>query len=314
MAPWSFPVWSSGLTSQSCWCWRSTASTAPRWSGCTTGTGTSKPRPAGRFSELPAVTVQLPLYNEMYVVERLLDAVAGIRYPRDRFQIQVLDDSTDETQEICKRKIAELAARFPELDVEYVHRTDRTGFKAGALQNGLADRQGRVHPDLRRRLRAAPDILERAIDHFTDPKVAVVQCRWEHVNRDFSALTEVAGADARRALHHGARRPQLVGPLLQLQRHRRHVAARRDRRRGRLAARHADRGHGPVVPGAAARLEVRLPARHRRARRAARRDVGVQVAAVPLGQGLGAGGEEAARRRSCARTRPGSRSPRRSST
>src|SRR5678816_4625466 len=79
-----------------------------------------RPRPAGRFSELPVVTVQLPLFNEMYVVERLLDAVAAIRYPRDRFQIQVLDDSTDETQEICNRKIAELAVRFPELDVEEV--------------------------------------------------------------------------------------------------------------------------------------------------------------------------------------------------
>src|SRR3954468_14300399 len=83
------------------------------------------PRPLGAFSDLPAVTVQLPLYNEMYVVERLLDSVAEIRYPRDRFQVQVLDDSTDETQEICKRKIAELAQRFPELDVEYVHRVDR---------------------------------------------------------------------------------------------------------------------------------------------------------------------------------------------
>src|SRR5580765_3785101 len=76
-----------------------------------------KPRPAGTFTDLPAVTVQLPLYNEMYVVERLLDAVAGIRYPRDRFQIQVLDDSTDETQEICKRKVGDLQARFPELDI-----------------------------------------------------------------------------------------------------------------------------------------------------------------------------------------------------
>ena len=76
-----------------------------------------RPRPAGRFSELPVVTVQLPLYNEMYVVERLLDSVAGIRYPRDRFQIQVLDDSTDETQEICKRKIADLRARYAYLDI-----------------------------------------------------------------------------------------------------------------------------------------------------------------------------------------------------
>src|SRR6266851_3302549 len=74
------------------------------------------PRPKVAFADLPAVTVQLPLYNEMYVVERLLDAVALIRYPRDRFQIQVLDDSTDETREICKRKIAELGVRYSDLD------------------------------------------------------------------------------------------------------------------------------------------------------------------------------------------------------
>jgi cellulose synthase/poly-beta-1,6-N-acetylglucosamine synthase-like glycosyltransferase len=150
-----------------------------------------KPRPLGRFSELPAVTVQLPLFNEMYVVERLLDAVAGIRYPRDRFQVQVLDDSTDETQEICKRKIAELQARMPELDVEYVHRVDRSGFKAGALQNGLRSAKGEFILIFDADFLPLPDVLERAIDHFTDPKVAVVQCRWEHVNRDFSALTEV---------------------------------------------------------------------------------------------------------------------------
>jgi cellulose synthase/poly-beta-1,6-N-acetylglucosamine synthase-like glycosyltransferase len=150
-----------------------------------------KPRPLGRFSELPAVTVQLPLFNEMYVVERLLDAVAGIRYPRDRFQVQVLDDSTDETQEICKRKIADLRARMPELDIEYVHRVDRSGFKAGALQNGLRTAKGEFVLIFDADFLPLPDILERAIDHFTDPKVAVVQCRWEHVNRDFSALTEV---------------------------------------------------------------------------------------------------------------------------
>ena len=120
-----------------------------------------RPRPAGRFSELPVVTVQLPLFNEMYVVERLLDAVAGIRYPRDRFQIQVLDDSTDETQEICKRKIAELGARFPELDVEYIHRTDRTGFKAGALQNGLQTAKGEFILIFDADFVPTPDILER---------------------------------------------------------------------------------------------------------------------------------------------------------
>ena len=150
-----------------------------------------RPKPSGRFSELPVVTVQLPLFNEMYVVERLLDAVAGIKYPRDRFQIQVLDDSTDETQEICKRKIAELAARMPELDIEYIHRTDRTGFKAGALHNGLQTAKGEFILIFDADFVPTADILERAIDHFSDPKVAVVQCRWEHVNRDYSALTQV---------------------------------------------------------------------------------------------------------------------------
>jgi len=150
-----------------------------------------KPRPAGRFSELPVVTVQLPLFNEMYVAERLLDAVAGIRYPRDRFQIQVLDDSTDETQEICKRKVSDLRARFPELDIEYIHRTDRTGFKAGALHNGLQTAKGEFILIFDADFLPTADILERCIDHFSDPKVAVVQCRWEHVNRNYSALTEV---------------------------------------------------------------------------------------------------------------------------
>jgi cellulose synthase/poly-beta-1,6-N-acetylglucosamine synthase-like glycosyltransferase len=150
-----------------------------------------RPRPLGQFAELPAVTVQLPLFNEMYVVERLLDSVAGIRYPRDRFQIQVLDDSTDETQEICKRKVADLARRFPDLEVEYIHRVDRGGFKAGALQNGLRTAKGEFVLIFDADFLPLPDILERAIHHFSDPRVAVVQCRWEHVNRDFSALTEV---------------------------------------------------------------------------------------------------------------------------
>jgi cellulose synthase/poly-beta-1,6-N-acetylglucosamine synthase-like glycosyltransferase len=150
-----------------------------------------RPRARGTFSDLPAVTVQLPLFNEMYVVERLLDAVAGIRYPRDRFQIQVLDDSTDETQEICRRKIAELATRMPDLDIEYVHRVDRSGFKAGALENGLRTAKGEFILIFDADFLPLPDVLERSIHHFLDPQVAVVQCRWEHVNRDFSSLTEV---------------------------------------------------------------------------------------------------------------------------
>ena len=151
----------------------------------------NKPKPAGSFADLPAVTVQLPLFNEMYVVERLLDSVAQIRYPRDRFQIQVLDDSTDETQQICQRKIAELAVRYPDLDVEYVHRVDRSGFKAGALDNGLRTAKGEFVLIFDADFLPQADVLERSIHHFLDPRVAVVQCRWDHLNRDFSALTEV---------------------------------------------------------------------------------------------------------------------------
>ena len=149
-----------------------------------------RPVEPGKFTELPAVTVQLPLFNEMYVVERLLDAVAVIRYPRDRFQIQVLDDSTDETCDICQRKIVELSRRYPDLDIEYVHRKDRTGFKAGALENGLKTAKGELVLIFDADFVPNPDILERTVHHFLDPKVAVVQCRWEHLNRDFSALTE----------------------------------------------------------------------------------------------------------------------------
>jgi cellulose synthase/poly-beta-1,6-N-acetylglucosamine synthase-like glycosyltransferase len=166
-----------------------------------------KPRPAGRFSELPAVTVQLPLFNEMYVAERLLDAVAAIRYPRDRFQIQVLDDSTDETQEICKRKIAELRSRLPELDVEYIHRTDRTGFKAGALHNGLESAKGEFILIFDADFVAPPEILEKTLGHFADPGVGMVQCRWGHINRDYSVLTQVQSIllDGHFVLEHGGR-------------------------------------------------------------------------------------------------------------
>jgi cellulose synthase/poly-beta-1,6-N-acetylglucosamine synthase-like glycosyltransferase len=149
-----------------------------------------QPQANGRYDELPAVTVQLPLFNEMYVVERLLDSVAGIRYPRDRFQIQVLDDSTDETQDICLRKIASLKRHQPDLEIEYVRRTDRIGFKAGALENGLRTAKGELVLIFDADFLPKPDILEATVNYFVDPAVAVVQCRWEHINRDFSALTE----------------------------------------------------------------------------------------------------------------------------
>ncbi|HEY3359100.1 MAG TPA: cellulose synthase family protein [Polyangia bacterium] len=147
-----------------------------------------RPKPKGHFTELPRVTVQLPMFNEMYVVERLLDAVARIDYPRDRFQIQVLDDSTDETREIAQRKVAELVGRG--LDVEYVHRSDRTGFKAGALENGLKTATGEFVLIFDADFVPEPSILRKTVHFFTDDGIAMVQVRWEHVNRGFSSLTE----------------------------------------------------------------------------------------------------------------------------
>ena len=262
-----------------------------------------RPRPPGTFAELPAVTVQLPLFNEMYVVERLLDAVAGIRYPRDRFQIQVLDDSTDETQEICKRKIAELRARAsPSWTSSTSTASTAAGFKAGALRERPAHRQGRVHPDLRRRLPAAARHPRARDHHFSDPKVAVVQCRWEHVNRDFSALTEVQALmlDGHFIMEHAGR--NWSGRFFNF-----NGTAGMWRR-----AAIADAGgwqHDTLTEDMD--LSYRAQLRGWKfvylpeivgAGRAAGRDVGLQVAAVPLGQGLGAGGAASCCRRSCVRT------------
>src|SRR6266853_1520751 len=98
------------------------------------------PQPLARFEKLPRITVQLPIFNELYVVERLLKSVAALDYPRELLQVQVLDDSTDETTELAAKRVAELKSHG--LDIELVHRTDRTGFKAGALTNGMATCKG----------------------------------------------------------------------------------------------------------------------------------------------------------------------------
>src|SRR5467141_3603993 len=95
--------------------------------------------PAGQFHQLPKVTVQLPIFNEVYVVERLLRSVSEIDYPKDLLQIQVLDDSTDDTRQLTASCVAELQSRG--FNVELIHRMDRTGFKAGALETGLASAQ-----------------------------------------------------------------------------------------------------------------------------------------------------------------------------
>src|SRR5687767_2673827 len=96
--------------------------------------------PKSQWKELPPVTIQLPIYNELYVVERLIDATCKVEYPREKLEIQVLDDSTDETKEICQRKVAEW--REKGVDIVHIHRTDRTGYKAGALDNGMKTMKG----------------------------------------------------------------------------------------------------------------------------------------------------------------------------
>jgi cellulose synthase/poly-beta-1,6-N-acetylglucosamine synthase-like glycosyltransferase len=140
-----------------------------------------------RFDSMPRVTVQLPVYNEMYVVERVIDAVCAFDYPRDLLDIQVLDDSTDETQTIAIHAVERW--RCLGVDISYVHRGDRLGFKAGALENGLKTAKGEFVAIFDADFVPEPDFLQKAIHHFTDPRVGMVQGRWEHINREYSFLT-----------------------------------------------------------------------------------------------------------------------------
>ncbi|HEV8323833.1 MAG TPA: cellulose synthase family protein [Myxococcota bacterium] len=145
--------------------------------------------PERRFDDLPVVTVQLPIFNEMYVVERLIEAVAAIDYPHDKLEIQVLDDSTDETREIAARKCAEVRARG--LDCKHLSRPTRVGYKAGALDFGLHCARGEFVAVFDADFVPNPSFLRDMIDHFTDAGVGMVQARWGHLNGDYSGLTRV---------------------------------------------------------------------------------------------------------------------------
>jgi len=154
---------------------------------------------------LPAVTVQLPLYNEMYVVDRLLQATARIDYPRDLLEIQVLDDSTDETTGVARAAVNRLVAQG--FDVKYIHRTNRAGFKAGALDAGLKTARGRFVAIFDADFIPTPDFLQKTVPYFQDPKVGLVQARWGHVNADYSLLTKAQAIllDGHFVLEHGGR-------------------------------------------------------------------------------------------------------------
>lgn len=139
---------------------------------------------------LPTVTVQLPVFNERYVVERLIDAVCAMDYPADRLEVQVLDDSTDDTVELSRR-IVEEKKRLG-FDIVLLHRTDRTGFKAGALREGLAVARGEYVAIFDADFIPSRDFLRDTLPHLVaDPRLGMVQARWEHLNSDYSLLTRV---------------------------------------------------------------------------------------------------------------------------
>jgi len=153
----------------------------------------------------PGVTVQLPLYNERCVIERLIDAVAALEYPADRLEIQVLDDSTDETLDLARAAAARHRARG--IDIEVLHRERRERFKAGALAAGLARARGSLIAIFDADFVPDPDFLRRVVPSFARPEVGMVQARWGHLNRDASLLTSAQAAmlDAHFLLEHEAR-------------------------------------------------------------------------------------------------------------
>src|SRR5215475_2462785 len=163
------------------------------------------PKPQPPLDPLPIVTIQLPLYNEMYVADRLIDAVAAIEYPRHLLEIQVLDDSTDETRSIADLAVRRLAAQG--IDIKYYHRTDRRGFKAGALEAGLKVARGEFVAIFDADFIPTADFLTQLMPHFADPKVGMVQARWGHINQDYSLLTKIQAIllDGHFVLEHGGR-------------------------------------------------------------------------------------------------------------
>lgn len=150
----------------------------------------SKKKERARISNsLPNVTVQLPMYNELYVAERIIDQVAKLNYPKDKIQIQILDDSTDETAEIVKQKVDSLERSG--IDISLIHRTDRTGYKAGALKDAMPYVKGELIAIFDADFMPDVNFLLDAVSIFQDEKVGVVQSHWAHLNREHSLLTKL---------------------------------------------------------------------------------------------------------------------------
>ena len=163
------------------------------------------PKPPRHFDELPRVTVQLPIFNEQFVIDRLIEAVCAMEYPREKLEIQVLDDSTDETTQVASAIVDRYAALGH--PIVYIHRTNRHGFKAGALDAGLKIATGEFVAIFDADFVPPPDWLMKVIHHFAEPEIGMVQTRWTHLNRDYSMLTQIEAIllDGHFVLEHGAR-------------------------------------------------------------------------------------------------------------
>ena len=163
------------------------------------------PNPPQHFEELPRITVQLPIFNEQFVIDRLIESVCAMEYPRERLEIQVLDDSTDETREVASAIVDRYAALGH--NIVYIHRTNRHGFKAGALDAGLKTASGEFVAIFDADFVPPPDWLMKVIHHFAEPEIGMVQTRWTHLNRHYSMLTEIEAIllDGHFVLEHGAR-------------------------------------------------------------------------------------------------------------
>jgi cellulose synthase/poly-beta-1,6-N-acetylglucosamine synthase-like glycosyltransferase len=140
-------------------------------------------------TEVPFITIQLPVYNELYVMKRLLDNIAKIDYPKDKLEIQVLDDSTDESLEITKNHVNQLQKTG--LDIQHITRKNRDGFKAGALKEGLKIAKGEFIAIFDADFLPGKDWLKQTIPYFKDSQIGVVQTRWGHINRNYSILTKI---------------------------------------------------------------------------------------------------------------------------
>jgi len=158
-----------------------------------------------RFKALPKVTVQLPIFNEASVVYRLIDSVCALDYPKDCLEIQVLDDSTDETRHMAESKVLE--KKELGYNIDYIHREDRVGFKAGALKAGLNFTDSEFIAIFDADFVPSPGLIHKIIHYFTDKKIGMVQVRWGHINRGFSLFTRLQSIllDGHFVIEHAAR-------------------------------------------------------------------------------------------------------------